>query len=95
MTGGSVAATARPGLRSPSVRYVGRTVDVEDLVGGMEISERLNLKSKEAFRSWRRRFPDFPQPVAELGIGRVWAWPDIEEWARAAGRPRGYRNCAR
>lgn len=28
----------------------------------------------------------FPQPVAELEMGNVWAWPDVEKWARKTGR---------
>jgi len=69
-----------------------RAVDVEELVGVSEIVERLNLSSREAVRSWRRRYPDFPQPVARLRIGEVWAWADIETWARATGQSRGYRR---
>ncbi len=30
--------------------------------------------------------PDFPQPVATLKAGLVWAWPDVEKWAKATGR---------
>lgn len=30
--------------------------------------------------------PDFPKPRAELATGPVWAWPDVEEWAKATGR---------
>lgn len=65
---------------------------MDDLVSVSESVERLNLTSREAVPSWRRRFPDFPQPVTTLAIGPVWAWPDIEKWARATGRPRGYRR---
>jgi hypothetical protein len=35
---------------------------------------------------WRRRYPDFPEPVITLRAGLVWAWPDVEKWAKATGR---------
>lgn len=70
---------------------MGRRVDVEDLVGISEIVERLDLKTKEAVKSWRRRYPDFPQPVARLAIGPVWSWTDIEKWAADPDLPRGSR----
>lgn len=41
-------------------------MDVDDLVTATEIAERLNLKSNQAVRSWRQRYPDFPPPVTEL-----------------------------
>jgi hypothetical protein len=31
--------------------------------------------------------PDFPKPVADLAMGLVWYWPEIERWAKATGRP--------
>ncbi len=73
---------------------VGRKVDVDDLVSLAEIAERLNLTSREAVRSWRQRFSDFPQPVAKLAGVHVYAWSDIERWAAATGHPRGYRRKA-
>lgn len=73
---------------------MGRKVDVDDLVSLAEIRERLNLSSREAVRSWRQRYQDFPEPVAKLAGVHIYAWPDIEEWAAAPGRPRGYRRNA-
>lgn len=35
---------------------------------------------------WRRRHPDFPQPIARLALGYVWAWSDVAAWARSTGR---------
>jgi len=35
---------------------------------------------------WRYRHPEFPKPVARIGSVLVWAWPDVEAWARATGR---------
>lgn len=59
---------------------------VTDLVGTAEIAERLRVGAPEVVHSWRRRYDDFPPPVARLRIGFVWAWPDVEAWAKATGR---------
>lgn len=29
---------------------------------------------------------DFPEPIAELAVGRVWRRADVEAWARKTGR---------
>jgi hypothetical protein len=65
---------------------VERKVDVTDLVGAAEIAERLGLSHPQSVHTLRRRHIDFPAPVAELRQAMVWAWPDVEAWARASGR---------
>jgi len=65
---------------------VGKRVDVDQLVGVAEIADRLGVKSPQRVRDWQRRYPDFPPPAARLKMGFVWAWPDVEKWARATGR---------
>jgi len=64
---------------------VGRKVDVDELVGAAEIGERLG-SAPRTVHAWRRRHPDFPEPVAELTSALVWNWPDVERWARKTGR---------
>ena len=59
---------------------------MDQLVGATEIADRLGLKLPQTVRDWRRRYDDFPQPVATLAMGHVWHWPDVERWARATGR---------
>ena len=59
---------------------------MDQLVGAAEIAARLGSKRTSHVHDLRRRHPDFPQPVAELSAGLVWAWPDVEAWARATGR---------
>jgi len=54
-----------------------------ELVGTHEIAGRLGLSHPESVHSWRHRYEDFPNP---LRIGYVWAWSDVEAWARTAGR---------
>ena len=59
---------------------------MDQLVGATEIAERLDLSSTQTVRDWSRRHDDFPRPVATLTMGQVWAWPDVERWAKATGR---------
>jgi len=65
---------------------MGRRIDAEHLVGAAEIAARLGAKRPQVVHSWRRRDPDFPEPVARLEQALVWYWPDVERWARATGR---------
>lgn len=65
---------------------MGRKVDIDDLVGAAEIAERLGLAHRETVHTLRRRHDSFPRPVAELKQAMVWAWPDVEKWAKATGR---------
>lgn len=59
---------------------------MDQLVGVTEIATRLRLKNVQTVRDWRRRYDDFPKPVASLAMGLVWSWPEVERWARATGR---------
>jgi hypothetical protein len=65
---------------------VGRKVDVDDLVGAAEIADRLGIAYVETVHTWRRRYPDFPEPVAHLRRALIWSWPDVERWAKATDR---------
>jgi hypothetical protein len=60
---------------------------VDELVGAAEIAKKLGAGKSTVVHDWRRRHDDFPEPVAELQAGLVWAWPDVEKWARATLRP--------
>jgi hypothetical protein len=65
---------------------MGRQVDVDELVGAAEIAARLGSERTSIVHDWRRRHPEFPQPVATLKAGLVWSWPDVAVWAKATGR---------
>lgn len=67
-----------------------RKVKVSDLVSATEIAERLELSKPQVVHVWRTRHADFPEPVYMSDRVLIWAWPDIEKWARASGRlPKG------
>jgi hypothetical protein len=40
----------------------------------------------QTVHAWRRRYDDFPAPVARLRQALIWAWPDVERWAKTTGR---------
>jgi len=51
-----------------------------------EIGERLNV-SRGAVVKWRKRFPDFPQPVEKGDWGEfMWVWSHVQTWAEKHGR---------
>ena len=51
---------------------------MDDLVGAAEIADSLDVAHRETVHVWRRRYPDFPEPVAELRQALIWSWPDVE-----------------
>lgn len=62
-----------------------RRVDPEQLVGVAEIASRLGC-SVQTVHAWRRRYQDFPEPIARLSMGLLWEWPDVSAWAQSTGR---------
>lgn len=73
-------------LALPTVDEMGRRIDAEHLVGAAEIASRLGVKRPQVVHDWRRRYDDFPEPVAHLRQALVWNWPDVERWAKGTGR---------
>ena len=69
-----------------SARPVGRRVDVDDLVGATEIADRLELAQPQTVHLWRRRYDDFPEPLAQLRQGYLWSWVEVQAWAKRTGR---------
>jgi predicted DNA-binding transcriptional regulator AlpA len=64
---------------------VARRYATEDLVGVAEISQRLGVGTS-VVHDWRRRHPEFPEPVLVLRMGLIWSWSEVERWARKTGR---------
>ena len=54
------------------------------IVGVTEIAERLSVS-----REWANTLVDrkgFPEPIAEMAMGRCWDLLEVEAWAREVGR---------
>jgi hypothetical protein len=49
------------------------------MVGVAEIAERAGVRA-DTVQHWRLRYEDFPSPTAELAMGPVWFWPQVEPW---------------
>lgn len=57
----------------------------DELVGAAEIAERLGVGTS-VVHDWRRRHADFPEPTIRLRMGLIWAWAEVERWAKGSGR---------
>jgi hypothetical protein len=60
-------------------------VTAEDLIDAPGISERAGIHP-DHIETWPEGRDEFPPPVAQLTIGKVWAWPDVESWIGPAVR---------
>jgi chromosome partitioning protein len=69
-------------------------VEIPELLGVAEIADLLSV-SKQAVSNWRGREKGFPDPIAELKSGPVWAYSSIAEWARHKGIKLEPRNLER
>ena len=68
--------------------YVGKRVDVDDLVDARAVAELLGLKHGNSVSTYSKRYEDFPRPLVNLGRGRTLLWlrPEIVAWGRETGR---------
>jgi len=58
--------------------------DCPDPVGIAEIAAR-HQTTPGTIRSWRNRHGDFPEPIAQLAMGPLFSWQEVEEWLRTRG----------
>lgn len=58
---------------------------VHHLVGAQEIGAMFGVSRQRIYQITRR--PDFPKPVAVLGLGSVWHTEDVERWAAEHRKP--------
>lgn len=65
---------------------VGQKVDLDDLVDAAEIARRFGVQRPQVVHDWRRRHPDFPEPVYRTVKIRLWLWPEVAAWGRESGR---------
>lgn len=59
-------------------------VSVTDLVGPLEVAERLGVKVTTVHQ-WRFRGV-IPQPTVVVSNTPIWAWAELEHWALETGR---------
>ena len=61
---------------------------MNDIVTAEDIALRLlGSESKSSLiPRWRKRHPDFPQPIKASPKIIIWDWADVEAWAKATGR---------
>lgn len=81
----SLHPVSTPEVAAHVLRYLGA-----EIVSVTEIAQRAGT-TPGTVHSWRRRHGDFPAPLAELAVGPVWSWPDVEAWI-AQPRPTGRRR---
>ena len=70
-------------------------VRTEDLLDAQGVAEILGLSHRNTVFQYQRRYEDMPEPVVDLGGGRVKLWlrPQIERWsAQQAARGRTRPN---
>lgn len=62
---------------------MGRLVDVDDLVDAHQVAALLGLSKPNSVFTYQKRYPQFPQPVIDLGgrRPRLWLRGEIMEWA--------------
>jgi hypothetical protein len=49
-----------------------------------EIAQMLGVSRKRAHEILRK--PDFPDPIATLSVGRIWAYDDVARFCESTGR---------
>ena len=61
------------------------SVNPADLIDAHGIAELLGLSHRSSVATYRKRYPDFPAPVVDMGAGRclLWLRPDVVAWLRA------------
>lgn len=65
--------------------FVGRLVDVDELMDADGVAKLLGLGTRNAARVYRGRYPDFPEPVwsSEGGRCRLWVRSEVDEWRQS------------
>lgn len=58
--------------------------DMHHLIGAAEIGKAFGVSRQRVQQIVTRS--DFPKPVAELAMGKVWETDDVRRWAERHGR---------
>ncbi|WP_181778855.1 N-6 DNA methylase [Pseudonocardia pini] len=71
---------------SVNVSYVGVvSLEERDLVTAAAVARRAGV-GRAAVANWRKRYPDFPQPVSDAGSGTLYSWQQVEKWLVGTGK---------
>lgn len=71
-------------MRSATV--FGMKIDPTELIEAREVAEIIGLSRGSNVSLYRRRYPDFPQPVVTKQACVLWRRQDVERWAQSTGR---------
>ena len=73
------------------LEFMGRKVDLDDLIDVGEVAELLGLAHKNSVTTYMRRYDDFPNPVIEFASGKCRAWlkTDVVDWIESTRREAG------
>lgn len=57
-------------------------VDPADLIDAQTVAEILGLSQRSSVATYRKRYPDFPAPVVDMGSGRclLWLRDEVKAW---------------
>ena len=60
-------------------------IDPADLIDAHGVADLLGLSQRSSVATYRKRYPDFPAPVVDMGSGRclLWLRSEVKAWARA------------
>jgi predicted DNA-binding transcriptional regulator AlpA len=61
-------------------------IDPAELIEAREVAEIIGLSRGSNVSLYRRRYPDFPEPVVTKQACVLWLRSDVEAWAKATGR---------
>jgi hypothetical protein len=63
-------------------------VNLNELVDAHEVAKLIGLSHSNSVSGYLARYPGFPRPVLDRGVGqaRLWRRSEITAWAKATGR---------
>ena len=61
-------------------------LDPADLIDANDVAKIIGISRGSNVSIYRRRYPEFPEPVVDKGRCMLWHRPDVEAWARTTGR---------
>ena len=71
-----------------------KAIEVDDLIDAREFARLLAFRHRNSVSVARKRFPDMPSPVVDLGKGKplLWSRTEVLTWIAAGDRGRRRRR---